>query len=440
MQLFSSRARAGALTLLLLAPAALQTSSTQARSADRSAAATVAAVAEEIELSRALQAPATAGAAFGSRSATTSVRTRSGMIRTSVGCMESSRPLVMRREFRQRIGPVLGWDNPHVISLGGRRSLWLVHDSYMDYSFDATTLRETRPQIQNLAVIQKGSCFTLFHRGTLTRPTNFEPGVGADPPQFYFWPLGGVSEGDVIKVFWGKMSLSNVPRGSKDGIVRHPIGTYVAEYDAYTLERRRFYEAPSSRVKEPTESDFLVQYGFATVSAPNYTYLFGNPNMLNLAMNGGWANGPHPATRNYLARVPRGAVDRRPQYRTATGWSSDPADAVVISRRFYTENTMQPRQFGANKWVSITKEDGFFGDQLFLDVAPNPWGPWRTVRRIDYSPPYSQSTYQPILLPRLTGEGDLVVVIALNSWQWDVALDNPYLYRPDVLRIDSPFG
>ena len=39
---------------------------------------------------------------------------------------------------------------------------------------------------------------------------------------------------------------------------------------------------------------------------------------------------------------------------------------------------MQPRFLGG-QWVAMTKVDGYWGDELAIDVAADPWGPWTTV-------------------------------------------------------------
>lgn len=389
------------------------------------------------------RASQTEDAGFGTRAATSVRRTAHGYIKTRVGCLADSSARTMHRQFRDRIGPLIGWDNPHVISLGRNRHLWLVHDSYMDYLFTATKLSHARPPIQNLAMIQKGRCFTLVHRGTTSLALNFEPGKEASPPDTYFWPLGGGLHNGVVKVFWAKMQYSDLPRSSLDGILRHPTATWIAQYDPVTLERLSFGKAPTSdaRGTEPF-SDFIVQYGFAVASDKRHTYLFGNANMLNLSRNGGHSNGPHPATRMYLARVAKGRFAAAPNFRTETGWSRDASQAVVVSERFWTENTMQPRRFGPGQWVSVTKENGFFGDELLIDVAEQPWGPWRTVDRFVYETRYGNdvgNSYGPVLMPRRDSNGNLTVVISQNAWDFKVSVNDPRHYRPGVLTVDWPF-
>ena len=114
-------------------------------------------------------------------------------------------------------------------------------------------------------------------------------------------------------------------------------------------------------------------------SDDEHTYLFGNTFDQNLAHQGGYHACPCSATAVYLARVPRGAARRRHRSTARrTGWSADPAAAVPIVERYHAENPMQPR-FLDGRWVAVTKVDGYWGDDLAIDVAAHPWGPWTTV-------------------------------------------------------------
>ncbi len=135
---------------------------------------------------------------------------------------------------------------------------------------------------------------------TTERPLNFEPGDGAARPGRFFWPLGGGLHNGVVKMFWGEMQFTDpdIQRGPKDGITRHPVGTWIGTYDPTTLQRLSFQKSPTTGTKAPEPfSEFIMQYGFAVASDERDSYLFGNANMLNLSLNGGYDNGPHPATR-----------------------------------------------------------------------------------------------------------------------------------------------
>jgi hypothetical protein len=143
----------------------------------------------------------------------------------------------------------------------------------------------------------------------------------------------------------------------------------------------------------------------------------------------------------YLARVPRGQLDANPVYRTAAGWSPDAAAAVPISERYWFENTMQPRYLGG-RWVSVTKVDGFYGEEVVVEIASDPWGPWTSAATYPHVPRFGTergNSYQPVLVPWLDPDRNLQIVISENARYWDEAVADPGMYRPSVVTIPWPF-
>ncbi|MEP1125722.1 MAG: DUF4185 domain-containing protein [Ilumatobacter sp.] len=355
-----------------------------------------------------------------------------GLVETALGCARSLSSSDLHMFFGERRGSLIGWDNPHVIQLGPERWLWLNHDTYIDLSGDARTLHDGGEQNQNVAFEQTGNCFAMLHRGTPTERLNFEIGDGHVDRNRFLWPLGGEVDGDVVRVFWAE-TIPSVPRpGPGDGIIRHPTKTWLAEYDVTTLERLSFAPAPNSGV-DPI-------YGFAVASDDHHSYLFGNTNMLNLAREGGFFNGPHSATKMYLARVPRGQLDQAPEYWNGTGWADDASSSVPISNRFFAENTMQPRYLDG-RWVSVVQQDGFYSREVLLDVAEHPWGPWTTVDQRTYTgrlAAVEKNSYQPIILPWSSPEAGITIAISENATDWMNAVADPPLYRPGVFAFPWP--
>ena len=355
-----------------------------------------------------------------------------GLVRTDVGCVDDLDAETLDAAFAEPIGPLIGWDNPHVYELGDDRWLWLVHDSYFDYTGEAADLHHDGPQIQNLAILQTGTCFQTLFRGTTSERVNFETGVEQGSSDRFLWPLGGERHGDSLWVFWSETVNSDPPPPYGNGIARHPERVWLAEYDAETLVRRSFQPAPNDGV--------FPSYGFAVASDSDHSYLFGNSNLLNFDREGGFYAGPHSATRTYLARVPRGEFDKDPTYWDGDGWASSPDRASVISERFFTENTMQPRYLDG-QWLSVAKEDGFYGSDLVIDVADEPSGPWRTVQQFEYptrDATVEKNSYQPVILPWSSPTRGLAVVISENAMTWSDAVADPDLYRPSVVGLEWP--
>lgn len=350
--------------------------------------------------------PATpADPAPGPSTAYPSAVTSAGHVATDVGCAAGTSATALDVFFRERVGPVLGHDYQHVVALGGDRQLWLFQDTFIDHTGRATRLDQAS-FAHNTALLQHGRCFTLLHRGTAAAPLSFEPGTGDQILDRWFWPLGGEASGGELEVFWVEMHKTGDPR-PPDGLGWIPAATWLATYDATTLARRSFRPASAAGV--------TPVYGYAVASDAEHTYLFGNSFDQNLARQGGYHACPCSATAVFLARVPRGALHAAPEYRTADGWSADPDAAVPIVDRHHAENPMQPR-FLEGRWVAVTKVDGYWGDDLTVDVAPQPWGPWTTVSRRPLPPRGGDplmNTYHAHLLPS-TG-GGLVISVSQNA-------------------------
>ena len=256
--------------------------------------------------------------------------------------------------FRDRMGPVLGHDYQHVYPLGGDRYLWLFQDTFVDQPGVADELDESA-FAHNTAMVQTGRCFTLYHRGSPTSPSSFEPGTGEQAAlQVVLAARRRAGRRSALRV------LGRDDQGPRS---RRPVtdsaGTRRRRGSRPTT-RPRSNGSSSPRRRTPATAPI---YGYAVASDGEHTYLFGNTFDQNLARQGGWPSGPHSATRMYLARVPLGQLGADPSTARRTDGARDPAAARPISSRFWAENPMQPR-FLDGQWVAATKVDGFWGDQL----------------------------------------------------------------------------
>ena len=359
----------------------------------------------------------------------------SGYVVTELGCAQARSAAALDRMFRDRVGPILGLDNAHVIPLGGQNFLWLFNDVFLDYTNRGTTINGA-VFIRNAAVLQQRDCFSLVRRGDKRRMLSFEPGdllaPDADGREDRFWPLGGEVHDRRLTIFWAEMENDDPPPAG-DGIKRHPVRTWIGTYDVASLERLDLRPAKNDGV--------FPQYGFAVASDDEHTYLFGNSNLLNLTFEGGFYNGPHSATKMFLARVPLGDLSAALEYRTADGWSRRANDAVPISERFWTDNGMQPRYLDGH-WLAVTKIDGFWGTETIVETARDPWGPWTIVSKRTITPFRGfdvMNNYQPIILPYRGPSGDLIIVMAQNARNWNDAVDDPSMYRLSVYREPWPF-
>jgi hypothetical protein len=239
--------------------------------------------------------------------------------------------------------------------------------------------------------------------------------------------MGGEIAMGQLWVFWVEMVKDPYDPAPPDGLGWHPNKLYLAGYDQWTLARTAFMPAQDSSV--------TPIYGYAVSSDGAYSYLFGNTFEQNMVREGGFWKGPHSATQMWLARVPRGQLWARPEYRTADGWSPNRVDAVPIVSRFFAENPMQPR-FIDGQWVSATKIDGYWGEDLVIDVAPAPWGPWTPVELFRLEPrgnDPAKNTYHAHLLPWRDQFGSVLIVVSNNARNMlRDAWPRPDRYRPMV--------
>jgi hypothetical protein len=360
--------------------------------------------------------------------AASTITTADGRVMTSVGCADDTSFTALDEFFAQRLGPVLGWDYQHVYGLGDDRYLWLFQDTFLDHSGTVNALAGAR-FVHNAALLQTGACFELLHGGTPDAPLPFEEGDGTGGTHTtWWWPMGGELANGQLSVFWAEMVKDPYDPDPPDGLGWHPRQTYLATYDADSMERTDWRLAPDSGV--------APIYGYAVSSDATYTYLFGNTFEQNMLREGGFWSGPHSATDMWLARVPRGQLDARPEYRTADGWSTSSLDAVPFMSRFYAENPMQPRYLDG-QWIATTAVDGYWGDRLVVDVAEQPWGPWITIDDVPLAPrgdDPAMNTYHAHLFPTRDGFGSIIVTVSNNARNMRRdAWYSPYRYRPDLL-------
>ena len=308
--------------------------------------------------------------------------------------------------FRERIGPVIGHDYQHVYDLGGDRQLWLFQDTFIDHTGNATRLDQAS-FAHNTAMVQHGRCFTLLHRGTADRAAVVRARHRrADPEPLVLaarrrgrrrsartcsgprWSRPPTRAARRARLGAGAHVAGDVRRGDAGAHVV-PAG---AGRPACTRSTGSPWRAtPSTRTCSATRSTRTSPTRAATTPAR--------------------ARRP----RMYLARVPRGALGAAPEFRTADGWSADPG-ARCRSSSGTTPRTRCSRGSSTAAGSRSTKVDGYWGDDLAIDVAEQPWGPWTTVSRRPLAPRGGDplmNTYHAHLVPWT--DGGLVVSVSQNA-------------------------
>jgi hypothetical protein len=318
-----------------------------------------------------------------------------------------------------------GSDYPHAYPLGKGRILWLFQDVFHG---GGDTL-SAAAFAHNGGFIQTGRCLQSLHKGVAVEPTSLVGGDIEVRQRRWFWPLDGEIGADGnLWVFFAEMEN---PNGTGAAMGATPVGTWVAVFDPGTLEIVSF---------ERATDDSTALYGWSITSDERYSYLFahcyrqfvpGTPLGLD----------PSCSPDLYLARVPRGEFTASPEYYVGpglgSGWSTDREASVPVSTRGMA-NGASVERFG-DAYVSVTKVDDWFGDQLVVAIADAPEGPWIDLGSTPMPTRCDRcNTYGTFLMPWLE-DGHLVVAVSNNSFEMQRdAFRDATIYRPSIVVL--PIG
>jgi hypothetical protein len=337
--------------------------------------------------------------------------------------------------FSGQVDEYVGLDALRAYPLPDGRTLWLFQDAYFSPTGARLATLSGARFTHNAALLQTGTCFHAIH-GPST-PADQCPNVGS--ASFvggaltvnctrWFWPMGGAMGSDgYLNVFYAL--VGNITgRGANTGAA--PDGVWLARIDPNTLQVASFLPAP--------DDDGTLLYGWSVESDGAYSYLFANSyDQFNLPD----FTSPAPS-RTFVARVPAGHFELRPEYWNGAAWTADRAAAQPIGvGDGGAPSSMQPRLIDG-VWVSVTKTNDWFGAELAIDSAPAPQGPWVRVRTMALPTKTidgSTNNYLPHLLPWRSPLGNLVVTVSHNAWNMNpVAYANPTLYRPTFFEVEPP--
>ena len=316
-----------------------------------------------------------------------------------------------------------GGDYQHAYPLPDGRVLWLFQDTY--FSNDDDLNNPPNNAAHNAALVQDGTCWTSLGRQGL----DFVGDAQTIDSGRWFWPLDGeIGFDGLLWIYFAEM-VNPTGTGANAGAL--PVKNWLAILDPNTLQQLYFAPAPAT-------SPML--YGWSVVSNDQYSYLYGHcyRQFLNpVAGPGQFDSNCMPY--DYLARVPLGHFDVRPEYWNGSGWSSRAGDAAAIVGRGRA-NPMSVQWFG-DVYVSVTKIDDWWGGVIYVDSAPAPQGPWTNVRTIpvvqDRKCSDGCGNYSAFLMPWLDGNGDMTIGLS-NGADYHLWLANGSLYRPTFYSVPVP--
>ncbi len=324
---------------------------------------------------------------------------------------------------------IVGGDYPHAYALGGgQRVLWLLQDVF----FDAGGVLSDDTFVHNAGFVEEGACPATVTGPVTTEsvdgPRSFLGGGTEMPGTRWFWPLDGELgiDGD-LWIFVAEM-YNPLGTGAGDGAV--PVGTWLARIDPMTLTVLSFSPAPDATAG---------LYGWSIVTEGDFSYLYGHC-YRQFVPGGAQGTDPSCSPRMYLARVPAGRFDRAPEYFDGRGWSTSPSVAAPVMEGDRVHAAAVQRI--GTTYVAVTKRDDWFGDELIVERAPGPQGPW--VHVADYPVPVACTgdrcvTYGTFVLPWLDDAGRLIVVVGNNTWDMrSGSYLDPSKYHPSVWAVPLP--
>jgi hypothetical protein len=347
------------------------------------------------------------------------------------GCHDIRTPGGLELALDEGFGLTQHYDGVLTVDLGDRRSAWFLQDPFFDWVADGPGSAFTEMQYANSAVVafDADGCAQVIVGSNGNGRFGFEFGPTPEDVTLerFFWPLAAVVEDNGLSVTWAEMIQAPDQLNMIDGIARSPGRTFVARYDVATLERQAW----------DVFDDLGFGFGFWAVAGDDgWTYHFGNRNLLNLAMNGGYENGPHPATDNYLGRGPSlaGGVT---EVWDGTAWTTRLEDASPILSEGWAATMLRPRRDSEGRWVAALVEEEFWGSDVVVLVAEDPTGPWREVSRYPRAEggDVALVNYHATILDTSTCEASLV--ISSNAAVWDQAVAEPDLYRVYPLQVTT---
>lgn len=313
--------------------------------------------------------------------------------------LDARDPAAFERLFSSA-GP--GWkagDGTISVPLDDGRSIWLFGDSIVEQPNGSRTM------VRNAAVRTDGSRTTLLGEpGTLLAPSQ---------PDTWYWPAGGVQQGDELALFMGKVQHArDVAPGPAEWNFRG-AGSDLVIVDAQTMRPRAVHELPGGAA---------MTWGAATLRSGGYTYVYG------------FEQGDDPLERFvHVARIRDGRLGREPmEHWDGAGWSHDVTRSARVADG--VSNQFSVVELPSGRFALLSQEL-MLSAALTSRTAPTPIGPWGSPRIVDPGPSLSPGTfsYNAMAHPQFTADGKLLV-----SWNRNRA-SIPGQLLPDAAEYRATF-
>lgn len=300
-----------------------------------------------------------------------------------------------------------GADYQRTIELPDGRVLWTFQDTYL---VDPSDPSDERDLVHNAALVQDGMCFEALHGGDDADPTAWVAAELTQPLDHWYWLLDGyVLDDDTVVLFVAEMSEEG------DHYLGNsvPLAAWSVELDLTTMELGPL---------EPAPDPGTALYGFSVATDDEYVYLYAQCHR-----QFGFSEYGHDAcaAEVYIARQPLGQTGQPLEYWNGTDWNRNSRDAVNIAPaagpdgEIRLANPMQIEQT-ADGWIAVTDVGDWWGDEIYIDVADDPQGPWTTVEVIVPDEGVGTAELASYFASVIPTDGDeLVLAVGTNRWDGD---------------------
>lgn len=285
------------------------------------------------------------------------------------------------------------------------RHIWIFGDTMSGKVAPDGTQQHGDQFIHNRAVITDKGCVTQLIGPNRAdgHPTDWIPITrGNDLPGVddYYWPSGMYMDGAYLRVF-----LNHVGGGAN--YTSHGVDVATFDVSRSTPRLVSISRTPGATAQDPA-------WGSAVIDSGLYTYIYGSINKSEP-----WVWGHY----HYLARVPRGTVTNKNNWRYWNGstWSSQQSQAIpVISghQGIGAGTVIFPRANGG--YALVAKQYEYVGSEIVTFTSNSLTGPWTMQTPAALSPiPDVQSnevTYSAFAHPGIQlASGKLLISWALGS-------------------------
>jgi hypothetical protein len=298
------------------------------------------------------------------------------------------------QDFGRR--PGVNWaaaDGTYSTRLPSGLDVWLFNDTFFGPVRADDSLPESAPFTHNSAVLSTPDAKHLLttiapgppaHPKSLVGPTPNSPG---EPNDYWYWNGDGIVDGGKLRVIEFEQAPTDDPPPFNFAWTK----TKLATLDPYTFRLEKLTDVASAG---------NVQWGTELMRDGAWTYIYG-------------VEGEGFTKYLHVARAPIGRLDGPWQFRTATGWSADPAASARLLGNVGSSFGVTPV---GGEYLLTTFGSGL-ENTIHAYHATSPVGPFTGGETIYTAPEAGNGryTYNVAAHPEISRPGELVISYNTNS-------------------------